>query len=44
MLYIITEDSKSGYEFWKIVFESYLKENEYINKCGCRKQVITQNI
>lgn len=30
MLYIITEDSKSGYEFWKIVFESYLKENEYI--------------
>lgn len=38
MLYIITEDSKSGYEFWKIVFESYLKDNEYIIKVAAGNQ------
>ncbi|SES28788.1 hypothetical protein SAMN04487884_12712 [Butyrivibrio fibrisolvens] len=29
MIYIITEDSKSGYDFWKIVFETFLDSDDF---------------
>ena len=38
MLYIIIEDSNSGYEFWEIVFKSFLKSDEYIIKSAAGNQ------